>query len=552
MANVSPWPVSSYGAKLNTVRYRYTWISPLAFSPLGQHALYFGAQVLFRSLDDGDHWQTVSPDLSAKKPDAKGCDDPNLEEARDCGYGVIYSIAPSTLSEQMVWVGTDDGLIHVTRDGGQSWQNVTPPSVPHWGRINTIAPSHFSVDAAYAAVDLHRTGVFRPMIIKTKDGGRTWQETIHGLPPDQFVFAVRADPERDGLLYASTNRSVFVSLDDGGHWQSLALNLPTTSFRDLLVHHGDLLAGTQGRGIWALDNLAPLRQMTQDLTNNTVHLFKPADAWRLRSNENRDTPPPPTTPLGQNPPSGAMIDYWLQAPATGPVTLAFQDATGTVVRRFSSDDKPESLTANQYFQSGWIKTEKRLSADAGMHRFIWNLRMPRPQALAYNYKIAAVWHDGTLIGPEGALVLPGEYTVTLSADDTELSQPLTVKLDPRVQVSTPALQEQLALAREVTDVLGEVVQTFRTIEPLLQTRQKTHKSDALTDSLSVLTKKGKPSLSSVAGVLTSLVTAVQSADTAPTQGQLEVFAQYRKQVDGLVRRWQALQSKVTPAHSGSK
>ncbi len=544
VANVSPWPVSSYGAKLNTVRYRYTWITPLTFSPLGTQALYFGAQVLFRSFDDGDHWEIISPDLSAKKPHAQNCDDPNIEEARDCGYGVIYSIAPSPLAEDVIWVGTDDGLVHLTRDSGKNWQNVTPPSVPHWGRINTISPSSFSVNTAYVAVDAHRTGHFAPLILKTDNDGKTWETIIDGLPEDQFVFAVRADPQRAGLLYAATNRSVYFTLDDGQHWQPLAFNLPTASVRDLLVHHGDLLAGTQGRGIWALDNLAPLRTMPKDLSARSAYLFPPADTWRLRSNENRDTPPPPSTPLGQNPPAGAVIDYWLKNDANAPVTLTIRDEAGEIVRRFSSDDPPETLTANQYFQSGWIKKEKQLSAKAGAHRFIWDLRYPRPAALAYNYKIAAVWNDGTLIGPEGPLVLPGKYTVSLSVNGKELRQPLTVKMDPRVQVPVEALKDQLALARDVAATLAEVVKTFRAIDPILKARQKEKQTGALIDSLEVLTTKGRSSLSAVAGVLTKLAGAVQSADAAPTQGQREVFGQYRKNYTGLLHRWQALESRL--------
>ncbi len=547
VANVSPWPVSSYGAKLNTVRYRYTWITPLSFSPVGKHALYFGAQVLFRSYDDGDHWEVISPDLSAKKPDASNCDDPNLEEARDCGYGVIYSIAPSPLDEEVIWVGTDDGLIHVTRDGGEHWQNVTPPQVPHWGRINTIAPSPFSVRGAYAAVDAHRTGKYAPLVIKTADGGKSWQTIISGLPEDQFVFAVRADPQRPGLLYAATNRSVFVSLDDGAHWQSLAFNLPTASVRDLLVHHGDLLAGTQGRGIWALDVLAPLRHLPADLADRPAYLFPPANTWRLRSNENHDTPPPPSTPLGQNPPAGAVIDYWLKDDAAGAVTLTIRDAAGELVRRFSSSDPPESLTVNQYFQSGWIKKDKQLSAQAGTHRFIWDLRYPRPKALTYNYQIAAVWHDGTLIAPEGALVLPGKYTVTLTVDGKEYHQPLTVKMDPRVQISDDALKKQLALARDVTATLAEVVRTYNEIKSIQKTRQQENPGDALNDSLKILTTGGHPNLAAVAGVLGNLVTAVQSADAAPTQGQYAVFKKYRQEYAGLLARWQVLQPRVSKA-----
>ena len=239
-----------------------------------------------------------------------------------------------------------------------------------------------------------------------------------------------------------------------------------------------------------------------------------------------------------------MIDYWLKNDANAPVTLTIRDEAGEIVRRFSSDDPPETLTANQYFQSGWIKKEKQLSAKAGAHRFIWDLRYPRPAALAYNYKIAAVWNDGTLIGPEGPLVLPGKYTVSLSVNGKELRQPLTVKMDPRVQVPVEALKDQLALARDVAATLAEVVKTFRAIDPILKARQKEKQTGALIDSLEVLTTKGRSSLSAVAGVLTKLAGAVQSADAAPTQGQREVFGQYRKNYTGLLHRWQALESRL--------
>ncbi len=539
VANVSPWPVSSYGAKLNTVRYRYTWITPLAFSPLGKHALYFGAQVLFRSLDDGDHWETVSPDLSRKKSDAKNCANPSLDEALDCGYGVIYTIAPSPLSEGVIWVGTDDGLIHLTTDGGETWQNVTPETISPWGRIDAIAPSPFSVHAAYAAVDLHRTGKFTPIILKTKDDGKSWQSITTGLPADQFVFSVRTDPVREGLLYAATNRSVFVSFDDGGKWQSLAFNLPTTSVRDLLVHQGDLIAGTQGRGIWVLDDLAPLREMRPGLASEPVHLFHPTPALRLR-NENHDTPPPPSTPLGQNPPTGAVIDYWLKEAAPKPVALIVRDSSGQVVRTFSSADKPEALTANRYFQLGWVAKEMQLSQEAGMHRFIWDLRYPRPAALAYNYKIAAVWHDGTPIDPRGALVLPGHYTVSLKVGGKEYTQPLSVKLDPRVHVQPEALQQQLELAQTISALLNKVVTTYHAADQMLKTKKKTGAPEADINSLTTLTTKGHPSLASVAGVLANLVNVVQMADAAPTQGQRAAFTHYKEQFNGLLKQWEKI------------
>ena len=434
-AQVSPWPVSSYGARPTTVRYRYTWITPLVFSHIKPYPLYFGAQYLFKSLDNGDHWKIISPDLSGIKPGVEKVKNPDPAQARSIGYGVIYSISPSPISQKVIWVGTDDGLIQLSTDGGKHWQNVTPSAVPLWGRIDAIAPSPFSTHAAYVSVDLHRLGKSTPLILKTTDDGKTWQTITKGIPSDEYLNVVRADPVRKGLLYAGTNRSIYVSFNDGSQWQPLTLNFPTVSVRDLVVHNGDLIAGTQGRGIWILDDLAPLREITQKISEEPVHLFSPAQTWRLRNDENRDTPWPPSTPLGQNPPAGAIIDYWLKDNAHGPVTLTISDSEGNIVKQFSSDEKVKKLPAHRYFEKGWLAKTKHLYSTAGMHRFVWNLRYPRPSALQYRYSIAAIWTDGTPVVPEGPLVLPGRYTVSLRVNGKTYSRPLIIKLDPRVHVS---------------------------------------------------------------------------------------------------------------------
>ncbi len=339
VTNVSPWPISSYGDRLNTVRYRYTWITPLAFSPLGLHPMYFGAQVLFKSLDDGNHWKVVSPDLSGKITDRKDITNPDLTQARSIGYGVIYTIAPSPIAKKVIWIGTDDGLIWLTTDNGNHWHNVTPPTVPLWARIDAVSPSAFSSKTAYTAVNTHRLGKLAPLIIKTTDNGKNWQTIIHGIPSNEYVNVVRADPVRKGLLYAGTNRSVYVSFNSGEQWYPLTLNLPTTSIRDLLLHEGDLIAATQGRGIWILDDIKPLREINVNLEKKSVYLFSPAKAWRIRSNENRDTPFPPSTPYAQNPPAGAIIDYWLKSDVHNPIKLTFRDSKGNIVRSFSSNSK---------------------------------------------------------------------------------------------------------------------------------------------------------------------------------------------------------------------
>ncbi len=320
--NISPWPVSSYGARPTSVKFHYTWITPIAVSQLPPYPLYQGAQVLFRSLDKGSTWATISPDVSAKSvgsspADAKRCAG-NLPAAtaRACGYGVIYSIGLSPRDNDEIWIGTDDGLIRRTLDAGKTWADVTPKSVPAWARIDSVDVSAATPGSVYVAVDNHRQDDFRPHVLRTHDGGKTWSEVDAGLPPNGFVGVVRADPVKAGLLYAGTDSGVFVSFDDGDHWQSLQRNLPTAWVRDLLVHGNDLIAGTQGRAIWVLDDVTPLRQ--HDALAGTAAravLFAPATTIRVRGSQNKDTPPPADTALGQNPPDGALIDYWLPSDA---------------------------------------------------------------------------------------------------------------------------------------------------------------------------------------------------------------------------------------------
>lgn len=540
-AEISPWPVSSYGALPTTVKYRYTWITPLVFSHIKPYPLYFGAQYLFQSFDNGDHWKIISPDLSGAKPGAEKVKDPDLAQASSIGYGVIYSISPSPIDQKVIWVGTDNGLIQLSKDGGEHWQNVTPPTVPLWGRIDAIAPSPFSTHAAYASVDLHRLGKSEPLIIKTTDDGKTWETIIKGIPSDEYLNVVKADPVKKGLLYASTNRSIYVSFNDGSQWQPLTLNFPTTSVRDLVVHNGDLIAGTQGRGIWILDDLEPLREMTQKISEEPIHLFSPAQAWRIRNSESHDTPWPPSTPLGQNPPAGAIIDYWLKDNVRGPVTLTIKDSKGNIVEQFSSNEDAKKLPAHRYFEKEWVGKPGHLYSTAGMHRFVWNLRYARPSALEYHYSIAAVWTDGTPLQPEGPLVLPGHYTVTLSSNGKEYTRPLIIKLDPRVHVSENDLVLQLQLARQTDVLLTKSVAVYNKIGRLMDGKEKL--SAATKDSLTTLLKTGHPNLSSAIGVITNLATDVQRADAAPAQGQLEVFSDYKKQIDEIISRWDKIVKK---------
>jgi photosystem II stability/assembly factor-like uncharacterized protein len=531
-AEVSPWPVSTYGAYPPSAKYRYTWITPMAFSPLPPHTMYLGAQVLFASNDDGNTWRTISPDLSGKGSGSApaACHTADLDQAKACGFGVIFSIAPSPLDKDLIWVGTDDGLIQKTSDGGAHWINVTPKQVPEWARIDNIEPSPFNAQTAYASVDMHRLDRYTPLILKTTDGGATWQSITEGIPSDEFVMSVRADPVKRGLLYAGTSRGVYVSFDDGGRWQSLSLNLPTTWYRDLLVHDGDLITATQGRGIWILDDVEPLREAAA-ATASSAHLFAPRTAIRMRADENRDTPWPPSTPVAENPPTGAVIDYWLASPSDGPVTLTVRDAAGHVIRHFSSANTAEHLPAERYFQKGWLGAGPRLSTAAGMHRFVWDLRYPHPAALSYSYSIAGVWKEGTPVDPRGPLALPGRYRVTLTVNGKSMTQSLDVKLDPRVHVGDAALREQLAFALAVDSTLDRVTASHESIVKALK-----EGTAGPADSLTVIADTGTPSLASVDGVLASLATAVVAADAPPTQGERGVLAAYRNEYEALLAR----------------
>ena len=541
-ADVSPWPVSSYGADPRNVKYRYTWITPIAFSPVGAHPLYFGAQVLFRSLDDGANWQVVSPDLSGATTGAKDCGraQNSLSAARACGFGVIYAISPSPVHGGVVWVGTDDGQVQTTADGGRHWKNVTPKDMPLWGRIDAIALSPLDSDTAYVAVDTHRLDRFHPVLFRTTDGGAHWTRIVNGLPGDEYVTGVAADTVRKGLVFAATNRSVYVSFDAGDRWQALGRGLPTTSVRDLLVHGDDLIAATMGRGIWSLDDIEPLREASAKIAASPAHLFRPAVAVRLRADENKDTPPPPSEPLADNPPTGAVIDYWLKGTAAGAVKVTVTDARGKLVRSFTSAAAPALPTETRYFQKEWLGAgPQALSAAAGMHRLVWNLRYPRPPAIEYGYSIAAVWKQDTPLVPQGALVLPGRYTVTLSVDGKDYSAPLTVKLDPRANVTAQALAAQLAFEDRVSQSLARGVAAYRAAgEYLAALKSKGGAADA--KSVEALRSRGKDSLRSVIGTLDTLAARIEQSDAAPTQGQQAVFAEYGRKLDTLVARWRSL------------
>ncbi|HEX5053507.1 MAG TPA: glycoside hydrolase [Planctomycetota bacterium] len=415
---------------------RFLRTSPLVFSTVDKTALYLGAQVLLRTRDGGDHWDVISPDLTREHPDVPPSigvyrtDDLKTMPRR----GVIYTVAPSHKDAQVIWCGTDDGLIHVTTDGGGNWRDVTPPQLVAWSKVSLIDAGHFDAKTAYAAINGIRLDDQHPHILRTHDGGASWTEIVAGLPAGP-VNAVREDPQRRGLLYCGTEQAVYCSFDDGAHWQSLRLNMPASSMRDLVVHGCDLVVGTHGRSFWILDGMQLLRELP--LAGAGPHLFAPAPAFEVEWNRNTDTPLPPEEPAGQNPPDGAPIDYWLPAAAKR-VTLEVVDTNGNVVRRFASDEPARAVDAAALtVMAEWARPPQVLGTVRGAHRFVWDLRGAPPKGArpgrrggGQSLPIAAIWHD-TPVPPRGPWVPVGVYTVRLTVDDMVLEHGLEVRADPR-------------------------------------------------------------------------------------------------------------------------
>jgi len=528
VSDVSPYPDDDYGKRPTLTKYRYMWMTPLEGSHTGAPALYLGAQVLFKSTDRGKSWHVISPDLTGKVDGTPKCDgDVTPAQAKLCGYGVISAIEPSPRHPDEIWVGTDDGLIQLTRDGGAHWTNVTPTAIPLWAKVRAISVSALEDGVAYAAVDTHRIDRFAPLILRTRDFGKTWQEIDAGISRDEFSSVVRADPKKQGLLYAGTDRSVYVSFDDGGHWQPLRQNLPTAWITDLLVHGDDLIAATEGRAIWILDDVTPLRQMAPAIAAEPAHLFAPALAYRVHPNNNHDTPLPPETPAGENPPQGAIVDYWLGAGTRGPVTLEIRDAKGNVVRRFSSAAPEKAPKANLYFAQAWTRPPEQLSAAPGMHRFVWNLRYERPMAVSYGYSIAAVWGKAAPIVPEGPFALPGKYTLTLSANGQTYSAPLQIAEDPRVRATAAELAASLALSQKIEAALAQATDGYTEQQALFRELDKRFPAgkkigDPFGPLVNTLRRKPAPEAStfeSASDALTALEDALESVDAAPTAAQ---------------------------------
>jgi len=570
VADVTPEPV-------RRGEYRYDRTLPVVFSPVDPKALYFAANVLFKSTDGGNSWKVISPDLARSSYDSP----PNLgifaayDPEKGKHRGVIYAVAPSFKDANSIWAGTDDGLIYITQDAGKSWQNVTPPELKPWSKVSIIEASHFETGTAYAAINSFRLDDLRTHMYRTRDFGKSWTEITNGIPSGGASNAVREDPERQGLLFVGTEGSVFVSFDDGDNWQPLQLNLPHTSMRDLAIHGDDLIVGTHGRSFWILDDITPLRQMSAEIAKVPVTLYKPQEAIRFRWNRNTDTPLPPDIPAGKNPPDGAILDYYLAGPSSKPVTLEILDADNHLVRRYSSADKPEPLekiAATNPIPTYWVRPQQILSAEAGMHRFVWDMHYPPPDALNREFPISAIVHDTPHL-PLGAWAMPGKYTVRLAVDGKTYTQPLTVRMDPRVKTSNVDLRKQFEMLAGIVEGMNETfeaLQQVRALRPQLADRAGKAKG-ALADSLNALDKQvtelegasqgaffGVPpsgkrpeNLSTLNQHFGQLLNVVDSADAAPATQASAVYLELEGSLEKLLAQWKRLRDSDLPALNAS-
>ncbi len=421
-------------------KYRILRSMPLMFHPADPNMLLFATNVLWKTLNGGQSWEVISPDLSYEQPAVPSSigdfTTPQMKTMKR--RGVIYAVSPSPLDVNTIWAGTDDGRVHLTSDGGKNWKEVTPSQVKSWDKISIIDAGHFDKNTAYIAVNAIRKDDMRPHIYRTTDAGKTWKRVVTGLPDNGPVNVVREDPKQDGLLFAGTERQVHFSVDAGENWQSLRQNMPATSIRDLVIKGNDLVVGTHGRSIWILDNISPLRSLNNAEASAT--LFPVQDTHRVRWNMFSDTPLPPEEPTGENPPDGAIIDFYLPRAAIQ-VKLDILDGSGAVVRSYSSSDLPEVVdTTALPHPTYWIRPWKSLQTALGHHRFVWDLRHEPPKGTSRQFSIAAVWKK-TPSGPHGPFVVPGKYKARLTVDGNAQSQDFEVKIDPRVSTS----QEELAL-----------------------------------------------------------------------------------------------------------
>ena len=542
-------------------KYRASAMPPLVFSPQDASTLYLGMQFVLKTVDGGQTWQEISPDLTGygdqEEPENPDPDKPHPP--------AITTLSPSTAQSGVIWAGTSNRLVQLTRDGGKTWRDVSPPGLTEPSEILYVEASHHDPATAYVTLGATREST-PPYVLRTDDYGKSWQKIVNGFPEREMVRAVREDPKHKDLLYAATDTGVYVSWDRGDHWQPLSLNLPATPITDLQVHDNDLVVSTFGRSLWILDDITPLRQISSKITSADASLFAPANAMRVRWEDYEDTPYPSETPAGQNPPDGAILYYYLKTPPPGDITLTIYDGKGAEIARFSSEAKPSAyLPAN--VPTYWFSPDATLSKAAGVNRFVWNLRYPPPPSLPYGYYgklldyIEYTLADHAVPGltprlqPRGPLVLPGKYTVELRVGAHSYRQPLTVELDPRVHACSADLSQQFDLAQQITRGMKASSDAFYQVADLR--KALTRRTDALKQSESKETKdavaqfekkidaidkgtKRAPGFGPVNRDLARLMSSLESADIRPADTLRSAAQQNCDALDKDFANWRRL------------
>jgi photosystem II stability/assembly factor-like uncharacterized protein len=563
--DVAPWPVFAFDAEIDLRKYRDPWTPVLLFSPADAATLYLGTQYVMKTVDGGLHWETISPDLTGAKqrPEDKKAGTTTIVNAKERGYGVVFTIAPSALNPDLIWAGSDTGLIHLTRDGGKTWKEVTPPGLSDWSKISLIEASHFDPAVAYAAVDRSRLEDQTPYIYRTRDYGATWKPITNGIAAPAFLRAVREDAQRKGLLFAGTELGVYVSFDDGDHWQSLQLNLPVSSVRDLAIHGDDLVVATHGRSFWVMDDITPLRQALEAGKTNGAWLYHPAAAFRIDNDSFPGTPLPPEEPTAENPPSGAVIDYFLKRAASD-VKLEIFDAQQNLVREFSSEDHSSESPGSEKHQplpvaERWFPKPEVIEKNPGMHRFVWNLAWGSAGG-------PSVDEEAEYRNPSGPKAAPGIYLVRLTVDGRTQSQPLEVIMDPRSPATREILEQQLQLGRKIFAEVQEGRRALAEIslvqKQLADVQQKLGEQDsavkaALAEAQAeigrIVSNKGIAQNAQAGGLqeaftgLTSALRAVENGDRAVPSQVIAVYDESSARMKARMAEWATFkQTKLPP------
>jgi photosystem II stability/assembly factor-like uncharacterized protein len=565
--DISPWPVTVFGTDIAQRKYRDPWTPPLAFSPVDKSSLYLGTQYVLKTIDGGLHWMQISPDLTGGKivttsakavaagggnPSARNSIEdaakPTPVKAIALGYGTLATVAPSYVDKNVLWTGSDTGIISLTHNGGKTWTNVTPPGIQPWSKISLIEPSHFDAGVAYAAIERHRMDDRAPYVYRTRNYGKTWDAIATGLEAPDFVTAVREDPRKKGLLYAGTEFGIDVSFDDGDHWQPLQLNLPVTSVRDMAVHGDDLVIATHGRSFWILDDITPLRQAAQRAPSTAAFIYKPQTTVRVDNDAFPGTPIPPEEPTADNPPNGALLDYYLPGKAQA-VAVRVYDSSHKMVRQVTSAPEQPTHHTSLPIADRWFPEPQRLETSPGMHRIVWNLAWG-PSGVAEDNEP----DDGEGRIPRAPRVAPGTYTVELEVNGENVStEPLILVKDPR----SPATQAQFVQQFETSYMIfRDSLESRRALAEIASVKEQlgTTIANAGAGNTDAIMKakelragldaivEGNSGLDAANMELTTALNAVESSDRQAPSQALAVYELARTASHGKLKQWTVLKT----------